>query len=667
MSMINPTISAASQFINPFDILPNVLYIKSNPTISSPSQFINPFDILPNVLYTDTNPTTNNTTQFAAPFNALAVQFGSNPTLQQTQFIKPPFDILPNKVYPNVTINNASQFKKPFDILPNEIYPNPTKTKSETRGKRPLINFGIDSYDKQSNVPTVITSASLWQPQSVSNTNITLETIGSRAAAFTLSSAGGFTGIPYVSQVGQSLFGNAGDDSLSGKYVTLTLDQLKPFPGVLYSDFRSRLGLKNESEDAGKATLSYIASKRLDGASAIPRLSWKGAIYAGASASPLGAYSVFNIEAVYGWGEHDNPNAIRSDFTLRSHVATQWRTSAKVQKKTGITNAAVKGEFIPTQNPLELATPFRGDKITVIDFSRRKLIQTYDWKRTYLKGEKAFGKAINRIEDFTDLTQDFIKFYFTGPLLQNGLPDAEDDIIVFRAIITSFSENFQPGWTDVQMIGRADPNYTYTGVTRDLTVDFDIYATDRDELKPIYRKLNALAGYTSPTYLTDSIAMQAPWMRITIGDMFVQTPVVMTSLRFTYDTEASWEINIEGDPTMMQVPRKISVSCGFNIISDYLPQRNGRFWSLAKKFEASGQPKAGNDNWLSDFYDNIDETILKPKKVSGKGNTITTENLTAQNNTVNNVPAGPEIAGLNQSPLVTSFPGTPDGLGFLEG
>ena len=99
------------------------------------------------------------------------------------------------------------------------------------------------------------------------------------------------------------------------------------------------------------------------------------------------------------------------------------------------------------------------------------------------------------------VTQDFIKFYFTGPKLFNGNSNAKtdtDDIIIFRAAITNLDDSFTANWSPINMIGRADPNYHYTGFGRDLSISFDIYATDRDEVKPIYRKLNALAGYTAP-------------------------------------------------------------------------------------------------------------------------------------------------------------------------
>ena len=207
--------------------------------------------------------------------------------------------------------------------------------------------------------------------------------------------------------------------------------------------------------------------------------------------------------------------------------------------------------------------------------------------------------------------------------MQAGNEDDIDDIIVFRAVITSLSDTFAPSWNPAYMVGRADPNYIYNGVTRDVSLNFDIYATDRDEMQSIYRKLNGLAGYTAPSYDTDSIAMEAPWMRLTIGDLFVQTPVIINSLGFDYAvTDAPWEINIERDPNMMQVPFKIGVTCTFNVISDFLPQKGGRFYTLAKRFAQDGTPVTGNDNWLSDAKQNIDREEVRRKFKKAKGGKV---------------------------------------------
>jgi hypothetical protein len=447
-------------------------------------------------------------------------------------------------------------------------------------------------------------NAVLWLPQTAQTTNIQPGDILLRASGVALNSVSSLSGIPQVAQIGQSMLNGSDNYSIYNQYQVADAGNNKPIFGVKYPDFRSRKGYGTNP-----------IGTRLDGLGAALRGSIKAGIYAAATASPLGAYSIFNLDGVgktgYGWGDHDNPYALKTDFTARSHVATRWKPSIiQLTDANGVKTGKQQlvGEWAPTINPLEMATPFRGDKVTVIDFGKRKLAEAYLWKpsRLGLDTTKFLGAQLNKL----GITQDFIKFYLTGPKLQAGNDIDEDDIIVFRAIIGSISDTFQPSWTAQQMIGRADSNYHYTGVTRDLQLDFTVYATDRDELKPIWRKLNALAGYTAPEYDPESIAMIAPFMRITIGDLFVQQAVIITSLGFTlHDADTNWEINIENDKTMMQVPHKVSVSLGLTPIMDQLPQKGGRFYTLAKDFDSTGQPRPGNDDWLSDTKTNPDINI----------------------------------------------------------
>jgi hypothetical protein len=373
-----------------------------------------------------------------------------------------------------------------------------------------------------------------------------------------------------------------------------------------YKDFRTFKGYVFSVDDV-----------RIDGAAAAARNLFSGNIkssaisglFAATSAAPGGAYTLFNLESVYGFGNHGDTNAQRRDFTARTQVATNWSPIPSIGP-----NGTTNGKWIPTFNPIELSTEFRGDKINVIDFSQRKLSQAYQWKPKLFNGSDTWN-AISNILNATDLTQDFIKFYFTGPKLQNGDDDAVDDIIVFRATIDSFSDSHSPSWDAVQMVGRADPNYIYTGYSRDVSLSFTMFATSRDEMKPMYRKINALAAYTAPDYTANTIAMKGPWLRMTIGDLLVQQPVVITSLQYTFmDSDTTWEINIEQDSTMMQVPHKVSVQLGLHVITDYLPEKGGHMYSLAKRYNSNGVPIAGGDNWLSDFRTN--ESDEKAKKIA---------------------------------------------------
>jgi hypothetical protein len=548
----------------------------------------------------------------------------------------------------NPTLTAGSQFAAPFNILPDVIYTNPTAIATP-----PLLSFimpwenwaptinatdqppvagalnGVSATDFFIGVATGTYTAAdaqfisknpawkLWQAPAASSTNVTAGSIGTKLIGSVILGAASGLGVPQVAQFGQSVVQSvfSTDRSLDiPQYSTLSLDQLKPFPGVLYSDFRARRILKNFAKD--------VINIRLDGASALLRGSFKAGAYAAASALPIGAYSVFNLngggKSGYGWGDHDNPYAVRNDFTARSHVAKRWDKEAKKDPSSG---NQLPGNWAPTRNPAELLMPFRGDRVSVIDFGQRSLAEAYLWNPNIFGAKGKFGAVMNKL----GITQDFIKFYMTGPKLFNGAPeDTEDDIMVFRATINSLSDTFNANWTPVTMVGRADPNYQYTGFGRDLNLDFTVYATDRDEMQPIWRKLNALAGYTAPTYTLDSIALKAPWMRITIGDLFVQTPVLLTSVSYTlHDSDTTWEINIEDDPTMMQAPHKVSVSCAFTVIGDDLPQKNGRFYTLAKDWDSSGSAKLGPNNWLSEALGNSDLLSERQKRIkrnTGEGN-----------------------------------------------
>jgi hypothetical protein len=473
-------------------------------------------------------------------------------------------------------------------------------------------------------------NARTWTPLAPKGSNIQPGGIAQQLTGFGISSAASFFGIPQVAQVGNELLELSENYSPYNRYNVGTARSMRPLPGVKYADFRSRKFVKGDS--ISETILENIAGTRLDGTSAALRGSLKAGVYAGATATPAGAYSIFNLNGFgktgYGWGDHDNPYALRNDFTARSHVATNVN-KARIIAQGVLDNVSGTGialqlaekvleetqTFTPTNNPIEMITPFRGDKVTVIDFGKRKLKDAYQWNpRLNILG------AIK-----ADQTQDFIKFFFTGPKLQAGNVYEKDDIIVFRAILGSLTDTFSPNWNEVQMIGRADPNYHYTGFSRDISLDFKVFATSRDELKPIYRKLNALAGYTAPTY-SDNIALEAPWMRFTIGDLFYQQPGFISSLTYTMiDQDTTWEINVEDDPTNMQVPFSVGVSMGLTIVSDQLPQKGGRFYTLAKRFNREGQPKIGNDNWLSDAIGQRNKSFEEIKqeldelKAKGKG------------------------------------------------
>ena len=477
---------------------------------------------------------------------------------------------------------------------------------------------------------TTYPNASQWTPLQAKTTNITLGSLAQKATGFAVGAIGSLSGIPQVAQIGQSFTNSSENYSPKSAYAVSALNALKSTNnvGIQYPDFRARKFPKD-----GVDTAIALSTKRVDGLAVSQRTLFdrsdagnnktaiRSGLYSATSISPYGAYSIFNLQTLYGWGDHDNPYALRNDFTAQSHVATQWDVT--LENKNGDNPAYYKGSWEPTKNLLSKATPFRGDKVNVIDFSQRELKDAYRW----LPKPKIFGDA--SIFDKVGTTADLIKFFFTGPKLHAGNTTEEDDIIVFRAVIGSISDSFNASWNGFQLIGRGDQNFQYGGFTRDISIDFTVYATDRDEVKPIWRKLNALAGYTAPEYTKDNIALVAPWMRITIGDLFNQQAVIVKSVNYTlHSADTTWETNIEQDPQMMQTPHKVDVNLTLTPITDWLPQKGGKFYSLAKRFDGeSGLPLPGNDNWLSDTKNNAELSQEQLTELTGNrdNNKDTTE------------------------------------------
>ena len=106
-------------------------------------------------------------------------------------------------------------------------------------------------------------------------------------------------------------------------------------------------------------------------------------------------------------------------------------------------------------------------------------------------------------------------------------------------------------------------------------------------------------------------------MRITIGDLFHQQAVTITSLSYTlHGSETTWEINVERDPEMMEVPHHVSVNMQMNLVTDVLPEKGGRFYALTQfnNYDKDGISRVGNNNWLSEISKQNQQSLADIKK-----------------------------------------------------
>lgn len=295
----------------------------------------------------------------------------------------------------------------------------------------------------------------------------------------------------------------------------------------------------------------------------------------------LGSPSVYtdnNIEKKYGFPELSKVDRSKGSKFLVS--SSDLRTAQTRRERTIITNHK----------------NFAGDKVNALDF---------------------YKDGIEAVDIYPEGSKDFIEFYFSdADTTINSVKSA----IVFRAALTGLSDSFNPSWSKIDIMGRPDGAWIYSSYDRNISFTFTVAAQSRSEMIPIWRKLNYLASYTMPEYIGGA-KPSGPFMRITIGNLFQQTPGFITSLTYTVPEDSPWDIAGDDDEAK-QLPMYIEVSVSYTVISDFRPQKYGRAYSLS----LNGNNKNSGANWLFDSedetrkFDNDMPIKMQPKRINSVTN-----------------------------------------------
>lgn len=300
-----------------------------------------------------------------------------------------------------------------------------------------------------------------------------------------------------------------------------------------------------------------------------------------------GYYANNNLETKYGFGKLGEVGADRSkpnDFIVKSF-------SGKKADRTLLSGNS----------------KFRGDRITAIDVVNEQVTRN----EVYPKDGSA--KA-----------SDLIKFYF-----EDG--NQGTNVMPFRCTMTGFTDTFSPGWDPVDIMGRPDKAYLYSSFERSVNFNFIVAAMSRSEMIPMWRKLNKLASYTMPDFDGNGGRPAGPFMRISIGNLFQQTPGFITSLSYTIPDDATWDIaddiNLANNPTPKQLPMMVEIGMSFTVVGDFRPQLNGRVYSL--------QPLGGKPRDTGDWLQDSKTTLVSPPATGNTSNTATTTPATTTSTTTN--------------------------------
>jgi len=178
-------------------------------------------------------------------------------------------------------------------------------------------------------------------------------------------------------------------------------------------------------------------------------------------------------------------------------------------------------------------------------------------------------------------------------------PGTDPIYLYFRAFLDNLSDSYDGGWNTTNYIGRAEPVYTYNSFNRKIDFGFKIAAFTRDELFPLYNKLNTLISSTAPSY--SNSFMRGVLSQVTIGDWINNIPGFFENISLDWDLNYPWEIDrgvsgtdletsevFETKKEAPKVPHILNVRASFRPIHDFLPEfrspfiYNSDYWEKQK-------------------------------------------------------------------------------------
>ena len=149
--------------------------------------------------------------------------------------------------------------------------------------------------------------------------------------------------------------------------------------------------------------------------------------------------------------------------------------------------------------------------------------------------------------------------------------------IVFPAILSGISDAVTPEYSSEKYIGRPDKVHTYIGADREISFNFNVAATSKQDLIVLWEKMNYLMGLCYPNWkkISNSNRMEAPFITLTIGDMYDKMPGFLQSLSFSVNDQSTWDID-EG----YQLPKVMDVECTFTHIGKHILAQQGKHFDL---------------------------------------------------------------------------------------
>ena len=201
---------------------------------------------------------------------------------------------------------------------------------------------------------------------------------------------------------------------------------------------------------------------------------------------------------------------------------------------------------------------------------------------SYTKGsgigpvDKINALALYQSENVTskNIKNDLVKFRIAS--IDNSNP-SKKIFMHFRALLSNISDSYNAPWNSSTYLGRGENFYTYSNYTRTISLSWTVAAQSREELIPMYKKLNYLASNMAPDYTSNGY-MAGNLVQLTIGGYLYEQVGIITGLTYDMQEDTTWEVGINDDgnydPDVKELPHIIRVSnFTFIPIQSFLPAK----------------------------------------------------------------------------------------------
>ena len=237
--------------------------------------------------------------------------------------------------------------------------------------------------------------------------------------------------------------------------------------------------------------------------------------------------------------------------------------------------------------------------------------------KSYVTGNNEALDKINALplykSEHVDLKKpinDFCKFRIG--VIDNDNPSLKT-YIHFRAFLENMSDEYNASWDSQEFAGRGEKLYNYAGFDRSFSLSWKVVAQSKQELIPMYQKLNYLASVCAPDY-SKSGYMRGNLIELTVGAYLYKQVGIMQGINYTIPMESPWEIAIPdddnlttgagdllSDPTVKELPFMIDVS-GFDFIPihNFVPQlQNNTFGTINQQNTVGDLKTLGSQRYIA--------------------------------------------------------------------